>query len=276
MTGDVNYVMPGSVEDLGDLKKKAVSWDSSLEEGSRFLVSPRRDQLGSTKCAVRLLKKLCLSLLRSKNLKLKKVNKYFVPEPISSVFGFRYANEHLWTFYEHLYISWQCYKATFSKNPMETIFNSGRSVQLDSSYLPDLTPSDFYLLPSQQNEPKDKNISKENQMKMFVQNLLSSKPAKFYLRGINKLIKDKRRLKIMTNIDWKLFVVQLFIDMLCFTWTEIIYHATLHTHTHIYIYIYIYIKRADKHNPNRVIYYDVKSMLNVSVSVTIIRTLISE
>ena len=75
-TGDVNDVMPGSAEDLGDLKEKSVSWDSSLAEVSRFL-------LGSTKCAVRLLKKFCLCLLMTKNLKLKKVNKSFVPEPIS-------------------------------------------------------------------------------------------------------------------------------------------------------------------------------------------------
>ena len=73
MTGDVNDVMPGSAEDLG-IWKKAGSWNSSLEEGSRFLVSPRRDQMGSTKYAARLLKKLCLSFLMSKNLKLKKVN----------------------------------------------------------------------------------------------------------------------------------------------------------------------------------------------------------
>ena len=58
-----------------------MSWDSSLEEGGRFLVLPRGDQLESTKCASRLLKKLCLSLLISKNLKLKKVIKRFVPEP---------------------------------------------------------------------------------------------------------------------------------------------------------------------------------------------------
>ena len=60
---------------FGDLKKKAVSWDSSLEEEGWFL--------GSTKCAARLLEKLCLSILMSKNVKLKKVNKSFVPEPIS-------------------------------------------------------------------------------------------------------------------------------------------------------------------------------------------------
>ena len=39
-------------------------------------------------------KKLCLSLLMSKNLKLKKVIKSFVPKPISSVFRFLYAYEH--------------------------------------------------------------------------------------------------------------------------------------------------------------------------------------
>ena len=71
-----------------DLNSERVNWDSSLEEGSRFLVSPWRDQLESTKCAVRFLKKLCLSLLMSKNLKLKKVIKSFVPEPISRISGF--------------------------------------------------------------------------------------------------------------------------------------------------------------------------------------------
>ena len=65
-----------------DLNSERESWDSILEEGRWFLVSPRWDQLGSTKCAVCLLKKLCLSLLMSKNLKLKKINKSFVPEPI--------------------------------------------------------------------------------------------------------------------------------------------------------------------------------------------------
>ena len=41
---------------------------------------------------------LSLSLLVSKNLKLKKVIKSFVPEPISSVFELLYFYEHLWTF----------------------------------------------------------------------------------------------------------------------------------------------------------------------------------
>ena len=65
-----------------DLNSERESWDSCLEEGSWFLVSPRRDQLESMKCATCLLKKLCLSLLMLKNLKLKKANKSFVPEPI--------------------------------------------------------------------------------------------------------------------------------------------------------------------------------------------------
>ena len=81
-----------------DLNSERECWDSSLEEGSRFLVSPKRDQLGSTKCAARLLKKLFLSLLMSKNLKLKKVNKSFVPEPISCF------SDSLCLF--HVFISW--------------------------------------------------------------------------------------------------------------------------------------------------------------------------
>ena len=84
--------------------EKNRSWDSSLEEGSRFLVSLRQDQLGSTKCAARLLKKLCLSLLMSKNLKLKKVIKRFVPEPKESRQVYRVFRDSLCTF--HIFISW--------------------------------------------------------------------------------------------------------------------------------------------------------------------------
>ena len=120
-----------------DLNSEPESWDSSLEKGSRFLVSARRDQLGSTKCAARdgvrwksqHRKKLCvcLSLLMSKNLKLKKVIKSFVPEPISSVFGFLYVYEHLWTFSVsvwiclfHVFISWSY---IFGRGPMLYITN---------------------------------------------------------------------------------------------------------------------------------------------------------
>ena len=120
MTRDVNDVMPGSAEDFGIWKKtsylrfklRTVSWDSRLEEGSWFLVSPRRDQLESMKCVVHFFKKLCLSLLLSKNFKLKKVIKRFVTEPkesssVSSVFGFLYVYEYCEHFlyqYEHMYI----------------------------------------------------------------------------------------------------------------------------------------------------------------------------
>ena len=45
----MNDVMPVRAEDF-EIWKKEVSWDSSLEEGSRFLSSPRRDQFGSTGC----------------------------------------------------------------------------------------------------------------------------------------------------------------------------------------------------------------------------------
>ena len=78
-------------------KKKTVSWDSSLEEGSRFLVSPRRDQLGSTKYTACLLKKLRLSHLMSKKLKFKKVIKRFSTWTNFVFFGFLYVYEH----YEH-------------------------------------------------------------------------------------------------------------------------------------------------------------------------------
>ena len=72
-----------------DLKKKTVSWDSRLEEGSWFSRA-RRGQTssfrrGAARGGVRWKsqhrKELCLSLLVSKNLKLKKVIKSFVPGP---------------------------------------------------------------------------------------------------------------------------------------------------------------------------------------------------
>ena len=117
--------MPGSAEDFGIWKKSnrveiqtwarpddfvrygrralvgwVESWDSSLEEGSRFLVLPRRDQLESTKFAARLLKKLCLSLLVSKNLKPKKAIKSFVPILTNFVyFGIPYVHIHILVLY---------------------------------------------------------------------------------------------------------------------------------------------------------------------------------
>ena len=107
MTGDMNDVIPGSAEDFGiwkkagswDLNSERESWNSSLEEGSRLLVSPRRDQLWSTKCAAGLMKKLCLSLLMSKNLKLQKVNKSSVPEPKESRQVFRVFRDSICIFH---------------------------------------------------------------------------------------------------------------------------------------------------------------------------------
>ena len=77
-----------------DLKKSSELRFKSRGRKSIFQSSPRRDQLGSTKWAARggvrwksqhRKKFVCvsLSLLMSKNLKLKKVIKSFIPEPIS-------------------------------------------------------------------------------------------------------------------------------------------------------------------------------------------------
>ena len=80
--------MPGNDEDLG-IWKKVVSWDSTQEEGSRFLVRPVGvyemccTWWGSDGKVSLERKFVSLSLLMSKNLKLKKVIKSLVPEPIS-------------------------------------------------------------------------------------------------------------------------------------------------------------------------------------------------
>ena len=110
--------MPGSDElKILGFEKKTACGDWSLEEGSRFLVSPRRDQLGVYEmCRAFVQEIVCLSLLMSKNLKLKKVNKSFVPEPKESRQVFRVfsdSNEyayghcerflHIWIF--HILIS---------------------------------------------------------------------------------------------------------------------------------------------------------------------------
>ena len=54
-------------------------------------------------------------------------------------------------------------------------------------YSPDLTPSDFHLFHSLQNVLNEKRFFLEDQVKMFLENFLSSKPVEFYLGGINKL-----------------------------------------------------------------------------------------
>ena len=110
-----------------DLKKKTGSWDSKLEEGSRFLIWARPDQ-GSTGCPrvgwvseLRADDVLTVSIVRNcvslsphvgKPSNSKRWIKSFVPEPISSVFGFLYAYEHytrknitniLWTYVHYSY-----------------------------------------------------------------------------------------------------------------------------------------------------------------------------
>ena len=125
-TGDVNDVMPGSdgVRILW-FEKKTVSWDSTLDEGSRFseLAEARPVVCGEVlhvvgsdgkvsierNCVcVCVSLSLSLSLLVSINLKLKKVIKSFVPEPISC-FSDSCAYEHyehsiLWTFFTYSYL----------------------------------------------------------------------------------------------------------------------------------------------------------------------------
>ena len=79
-------------------KKKTVSWDLDLDEGSWFsgahrgqTSSLRRDAArGEVRWKSQHRKKLCLSLLMSENFKLKKVNKSFVPEPKKRVVSVSY------------------------------------------------------------------------------------------------------------------------------------------------------------------------------------------
>ena len=76
--------MPGSGAEDFEIWKKAVSWDSTLEEGRRFseLAEARPVEVYEM-CRAFVEEIVSLSLLMSKNLKLKKVDKSFVPEPIS-------------------------------------------------------------------------------------------------------------------------------------------------------------------------------------------------
>ena len=73
---------------------------------------------------------------------------------------------------------------------------------------------------------------------MSVKNLLSSNPTGFYLRKINKP-PDKLQKGIenigeyTSNRNW--FIVELFMDELYFTITEIIDDSTQYIYTYIYI-----------------------------------------
>ena len=121
-------------EDFG-IWKKTVSWDLDLDEASWFSELAEVRPVGVYGMPARWLsqwaeswwctnsqhsKKLCLSLLMSENLKLKKVNKSFVPDPKESrqnfvFFGFLcimniyVCSTYLYDMYiSHIYI-WLCY-----------------------------------------------------------------------------------------------------------------------------------------------------------------------
>ena len=96
---------------FGNLKKK----NSSLRfdaRGRKLIFGARRGQTcslrrgaacGGVRWKSQHSKKLCLSLLMSKNFKLKKIIKSFIPEPKKRVvsiscFSDSYVYEHLWTF----------------------------------------------------------------------------------------------------------------------------------------------------------------------------------
>ena len=88
--------MPGSAEDFG-IKKKTVSWDLNFEQESRLseLAEARPVVSGGGRTwwvseGKISIERNCvsLSLHMSKNLKLKKVDKSLIPEPISCISGF--------------------------------------------------------------------------------------------------------------------------------------------------------------------------------------------
>ena len=91
-----------------NLKKKQWveiwAWMKQVDFGARWgqTSSLRRgDAHGGVRWKNQHRKKLCLSLLMSKNLKLKKVNKSFVPKPESRQYFVFFGFLCVWTFYEH-------------------------------------------------------------------------------------------------------------------------------------------------------------------------------
>ena len=75
--------------------------------------------------------------------------------------------------------------------PQEKILDLGWSVQPHLLYSANLTLYDFHLFRFLQNTLNNKKLSKEDQVKRFMENLLNSKPSEFYLRRIN-LMNGKR------------------------------------------------------------------------------------
>ena len=75
----------------------------------------------------------------------------------------------------------------------------GWSVPTHQPYSPDLAPSDFYLFHSLLNTLNDKNfLLNINRKVLGKTSFLSSKPGKFYMRGINKL-SDKWLILVQNN-----------------------------------------------------------------------------
>ena len=61
------------------------------------------------------------------------------------------------------------------------------SVLSHPPYSPDLAPSDYQLFRSLQKYLMGTNISNEDQVREFVENLYTSKPAELYAKGMEEL-----------------------------------------------------------------------------------------
>ena len=83
----------------------------------------------------------------------------------------------------------------------EKILDLDWSVLPHQPYTPAFVLSDFHLLRFLQIALNNKKFSQEDQVKMLVENFLSSKSAEFYLRGINKL-SDKWQEVIENKVDY--------------------------------------------------------------------------
>ena len=69
----------------------------------------------------------------------------------------------------------------------ENVLELGCSVLPHPPYSPDLVPSDYHLFRSLQNSLMGTNFSNEDQVREFVENFFTSKPAEFYAKGIEEL-----------------------------------------------------------------------------------------
>ena len=72
----------------------------------------------------------------------------------------------------------------------ENFLELGWSVLPHPPYSPDLVPSNYHIFRSLQNSLMRTNLSNEDQVREFVENVFMSKPAKFYANG-NEELPDK-------------------------------------------------------------------------------------